>query len=419
MVTEKFATRTNKIFITGVAYSDAISGDLFYTIGEGLGGLTVAAIRSTGERFETQTGPSGGYALEVSPGTYSLTFSGGPLTSPVSYRNVVINGNNVKVDLITSQVVRLSLSFDKTSINENGESLIATVSRPGATTSALQVDIISNQRSEADFPSSITIPAGSASTTFVVSATNDSLGDGDKDVTIEVTSNGQVSAAATFKVIDDDIMVAKPDQQLTLRNQSVDVAVVANDLFPNSQLANLIVEVTSPPNPIQGTATVVNQLISVVPATDFVGVISLAYRIRDPLIGASEPTQVRVGVVKFGKHNAVEPFDVDANGFVSPSDALLIIDLLNDSSATRNVGEMPSPLAGPFVDTNGNGSVTPNDALLIINTLNSRPSGEGEGESLSPTRMVDMASFDIEQTWESTWQRRAGASRSRQGFRSW
>jgi Dockerin type I domain/Cysteine-rich secretory protein family len=412
MVTEKFAARNNRMFITGVAYSDLLDDDSFYTVGEGLSGLTVVAVKSNGEKFETQIGTSGGYAIEVNSGTYTVTFSAGPLKSPVSFSNVIVSGKNVKVDLNTSQIVKLSLSIDKRSISENSGSLTAMVSRPGATTSALQVDISSNQRSEADFPTSINIPAGSASATFSVMAVNDLLPDGDTDVAIEVSANDHAVGKATFKVIDDDLLVARPDQQMTLRNQSVDVSVVSNDIFPNSQLVDLIVEITSPPNPTQGIANVVSQRIHVSPVTDFEGIITVAYRIRDPRVGVSEPAILKVGVAASHKQNALAPLDVDANGTVAPSDALIVINLLNDSNATRQVEEMPSPLLSPFVDVTGNGSVTPTDALLIINALNTR-SSSGEGESLSQAKMVDIASFDIEQTWESRLLRRVGLSKSK------
>src|SRR5262245_49626271 len=53
-------------FLTGVAYTDAITTDQFYTPGEGMGGVTVTATRmSDGALFSVQTLSSGGYSLAL------------------------------------------------------------------------------------------------------------------------------------------------------------------------------------------------------------------------------------------------------------------------------------------------------------------------------------------------------------------
>jgi serralysin len=95
-VTENFARSGSKIFLTGVALGDR-DGDRFYDVGEGLGGLTVTAVGSSGARAAT-TGAAGGYSLALSAGTYKVTFSGGGIT-PVT-KTVTIGAKNVKLDLV-------------------------------------------------------------------------------------------------------------------------------------------------------------------------------------------------------------------------------------------------------------------------------------------------------------------------------
>ncbi|HZB61669.1 MAG TPA: CAP domain-containing protein [Microvirga sp.] len=95
-VTENFARSGSKIFLTGVALDDR-DGDRFYDVGEGLGGLTVTAVGSSGVRTAT-TGAAGGYSLALSAGTYKVTFSGGGIT-PVT-KTVTIGAKNVKLDLV-------------------------------------------------------------------------------------------------------------------------------------------------------------------------------------------------------------------------------------------------------------------------------------------------------------------------------
>ncbi|MEL7336158.1 MAG: dockerin type I domain-containing protein, partial [Planctomycetota bacterium] len=82
--------------------------------------------------------------------------------------------------------------------------------------------------------------------------------------------------------------------------------------------------------------------------------------------------------------------DVNADGFVSPIDALLIINLLNErsratggTSATIPVDEL---LFDPpnFVDVDGNGIVSATDALAVISRLAfDARNGASSGESLT------------------------------------
>jgi Ca2+-binding RTX toxin-like protein len=96
-VTENFALSGSKVFLTGVALDDR-DGDRFYDVGEGLGGLTVTAVSSSGATYTTTTQTAGGYSLALAAGTYTVTFSGSGFT-PVT-KTVTIGTKNVKVDLV-------------------------------------------------------------------------------------------------------------------------------------------------------------------------------------------------------------------------------------------------------------------------------------------------------------------------------
>ncbi|MDX1924959.1 MAG: DVUA0089 family protein [Pirellulaceae bacterium] len=69
--------------------------------------------------------------------------------------------------------------------------------------------------------------------------------------------------------------------------------------------------------------------------------------------------------------------DVNADGFITPIDALIVINFLN-SQGSRSVVGLPAP--PPYRDVNGDNFISPVDALLVINHLNSRSRGSGEGE---------------------------------------
>ena len=105
MGTEDFGTSGSSVFLTGVAYDDAaVKKDNFYTPGEGLGGITVTATRTTDNQiFSTTTWASGGYSLALPAGTYNVVGSGGAIGGNVTYGNVTIGTQNVKKDFTPAQ----------------------------------------------------------------------------------------------------------------------------------------------------------------------------------------------------------------------------------------------------------------------------------------------------------------------------
>lgn len=144
MVTEKFGASSNRTYITGVAFTDAVVADNFFTIGERVAGLTVRATSTQGT-FETTTGPSGGYALQVPNGTYTVTFVGP--SGQVALNNVGVNGSNIKVDLDTGDANWQPIAVDQLAfagdVNadgsddliawRNGQWIVAAAPRTGAT----------------------------------------------------------------------------------------------------------------------------------------------------------------------------------------------------------------------------------------------------------------------------------------------
>jgi hypothetical protein len=79
---------------------------------------------------------------------------------------------------------------------------------------------------------------------------------------------------------------------------------------------------------------------------------------------------------------------------VSPVDVLLIINDLNFRGA-RKLPNPPQPpfLPPPYLDASGDGWITPADALLIINYLNGLGGGEGEYvPAAPPTELARVAS---------------------------
>jgi len=62
------------------------------------------------------------------------------------------------------------------------------------------------------------------------------------------------------------------------------------------------------------------------------------------------------------EHNFVDPEDVNVDGGVTPLDALVVVNQLNDSGEREASQDM-------FTDVNGDGTLTPLDAMLVINRM--------------------------------------------------
>jgi hypothetical protein len=98
-------------------------------------------------------------------------------------------------------------------------------------------------------------------------------------------------------------------------------------------------------------------------------------------IADSQPVTVQITIdTACSWHNGLNPLNVNDDGFVSPIDALLIVNALNRGEAGKLPVDRPRPLTTPFYDTNRDGFLSPIDALLVINYLN-RGGGEGEADN--------------------------------------
>lgn len=86
-------TADTRPFLTGVVMNDA-NGNNLYDIGEGQGGVTVT-VWGVGS---VTSFASGGYALPLGPGTYTVTASGGGLAGAVT-RTVTVGSTNVRLNL--------------------------------------------------------------------------------------------------------------------------------------------------------------------------------------------------------------------------------------------------------------------------------------------------------------------------------
>lgn len=105
MTTEKFGFSNSSSFpaITGVAYTDSVVNDDFYSIGEGISGLVVEARSEAGTIYSTKTNNAGGYSLRVPSGNYSLSVHNGTGETR-SLGDVVVDAKNIKIDIATDKM---------------------------------------------------------------------------------------------------------------------------------------------------------------------------------------------------------------------------------------------------------------------------------------------------------------------------
>lgn len=102
VITQDFGSRSSfgNSWLLGVVYADGNSNNS-YNAGEGLGGVTVTISGAAGT-FTTTSMSAGGYQRQVPSGSYTVTFSGGGLSAPIS-KTVTVGSANVKVDAINGQ----------------------------------------------------------------------------------------------------------------------------------------------------------------------------------------------------------------------------------------------------------------------------------------------------------------------------
>lgn len=132
----------------------------------------------------------------------------------------------------------------------------------------------------------------------------------------------------------------------------------------------------------------------------------------------SQPLTVTVASLSWT--NSVKPQDVNADAFVSPIDALIIINDLNTLGSRKLASERPGAL--PFLDPSGDGWISAIDVLIVINFLNQTPAGEGEGveafegateaasgpvsEHVNEALSAIVAELDDNPSWTIPWSQR-------------
>jgi VCBS repeat-containing protein len=218
-------------------------------------------------------------------------------------------------------------------------------------------------------------------------------------------SLGALSNEATVQVISGVSPRAADDSALTARNAPIEINLVQNDTAFSGSLDLSTLQIASGPD--TGTVVILgNGIVRYTPAANFVGIGSFQYFLSDTNGIPSNLATVTVRVVSSLNQNPTNRFDVDNDGFVSPIDALILINDINKNGDRVLPANAPRP---PYLDVDGDGSLSPLDVLSVVNFINdqgnSGSEGEGEGmqslgwfetvEIMSPAKFAEVCDANL------------------------
>jgi hypothetical protein len=113
-----------------------------------------------------------------------------------------------------------------------------------------------------------------------------------------------------------------------------------------------------------------------------VGLRIVAHELGSPNKTFSQSFNITVLPNPFPYTNSRDAYDVNDDGLLTPIDALMVINRLNDTALLNDVAILPTVRdaeeSDRFFDVNSDGLCTPLDALRIINALNRGGGVEGE-----------------------------------------
>jgi hypothetical protein len=182
------------------------------------GGIAVATVR----RSNTDTASplvvnlGGGGTQATVPATVTIPAGSAQTTFNVTaIDNQLVDGTrsiqllasaagyeSAEASLQITDLEQLQLTLDVASISEQGGRTLATVRRLNTDTSLPLVVNLSGGGSQANVPATVTIPAGSAQTTFDVTAIDNQLLDGTRSIQLTASAAGYENAAAALQITD-------------------------------------------------------------------------------------------------------------------------------------------------------------------------------------------------------------------------
>jgi uncharacterized protein YkwD len=220
-------TADSRPFITGVVFRDD-NGNGRYDLGEGLPGVTIT-VSGVGSFPAWDTG---GYSIQVNPGTYVVVASGGGLPAPVSH-TVTVGGANVRLNFVPGPVQvgpgTIQLSAAAYNVSDRGGSLTVLVTRSPGSTGAVTVDYATGDGSAA---AGVDYTAVSGTLSFAP-------GQMTQAVTIPILYDGRADGNETFVVA-----LSNPTGGARLGGPAAALVTVADVLAPPANLTPVANQLT-------------------------------------------------------------------------------------------------------------------------------------------------------------------------------
>ncbi len=184
----------------------------------------------------------------------------------------------------SAAVPTLIISFDESTLTEDGEAIVGRVTRNTPDELPLVVSLTSGDESEVTVQQTATIRAGQSSVGFLITPVNDGIIDGTQDVTIFATASVHDSASAEVRVLDiPALTVSIPDSvdenagtvQLIVRRNTDTSSPLDVDLSSDSEVIFGLNTVTIPAGEasvetsasVRDDDVVSNQVLATVTAT--------------------------------------------------------------------------------------------------------------------------------------------------------
>ncbi len=294
---------------------------------------------------------------------------------------------------------QLLLQLDQTEVGENAGAgaVHLTITRENTDIdSSLTVQLASSDTTEGMLPPEVTIPAGQASIDVAVDIVDDTLLDGAQHVSFSASAIGYLETApVTLTVLDHETLtVSVSPSELDEEPEGVgqtEITVRRNNTDIDTDLVvTLQTDATE--------LTLPDQVV--IPAGEDSVVVS-ATVVRDYVIDGDQNvvvTAVAAGYVDgqasvtvrddpFPWYNDRNPFDVNDDGFVTPLDALLVIEYLTTGDSNDPNPSTPPP---PFYDTNNSGDISPIDVLGVVDYLQNGGEAEGTSRTSDPLGNGDL-----------------------------
>ncbi|QDV67282.1 hypothetical protein Poly24_09750 [Rosistilla carotiformis] len=393
--------------VTNVNPTLEVSGNLAATVGQSISITNIGQISDPGfrntandsdETFTYSIDWGDGSTLDLGDATIDqvgnasratlASFNANHIYTSVGTKTVRITvtdddgGSAVQTfQIAVGQPPALLLTVNRSSINENAGAGAAelTISRGTASTAASQtVSLSSSDRSEAVVPTSVTIPAGQSSVVVPVTAIDDNLLDGDQDVRFVASASGFDDSEVGLVVNDVESIIASLNvSEISEDELAGGLALTVRRSNTDTQSA-IVVQVSGDPSGTLGIGSTVTipagQQQVVVPLTGEDDTLQQGPRTlklnftTDLYLAATTELLVRDDEPAFYQ-NPDNRWDVNGDTFVTPIDALRILNSLNLNGGPRRLDPATEPLGESYFDTNGDYFLTPLDALIVINAI--------------------------------------------------